>query len=329
MERADCKRKNPRKFDVLWQAGDLDSLAPLFRWRPVQHARAILPLAAPFLQHRPLKRHATMLLIAELLRSMTPYAMRETIRSAARCSAANREATNIAAKPSNELPVRCSRWRPIVTHLAAKRGSLVDTEFARKVSIARSRNERRDGFGACYGRGSAAHCALDESCVSIAETEQNWTSEAQFIAGDRTSEPLLRNDLRSRPHASLLKWVVRETATPRGCVLLEPLDDATWYLGSLAVDPSLQNAGCGSALLESAEEWVRVRGGERIRMTVVNVRETLIEWYLRRGYRLTGESEPFPYGDNRFGRPMRDDLRFLVLEKDLMQSSPWPRVRDR
>lgn len=52
-------------------------------------------------------------------------------------------------------------------------------------------------------------------------------------------------------------------------------------------------------------------------MTVVNVRDTLIAWYIRRGYFLTGETEPFPYDDNRFGTPLRDDLAFVVLEKVL------------
>jgi hypothetical protein len=59
------------------------------------------------------------------------------------------------------------------------------------------------------------------------------------------------------------------------------------------------------------------RGGKRIRMQVVNVRDALIAWYLRRGYRKTGETEPFPYGDDCFGAPLRDDLSFLVLEKNL------------
>jgi hypothetical protein len=31
----------------------------------------------------------------------------------------------------------------------------------------------------------------------------------------------------------------------------------------------------------------------------------------------TGETEPFPYGDDRFDAPLRDDLSFLVLEKKL------------
>ncbi len=55
-------------------------------------------------------------------------------------------------------------------------------------------------------------------------------------------------------------------------------------------------------------------------MTVVNVREVLIAWYLRRGYHKTGETNPFPYGDDRFGKPLRDDLNFVVLEKNLALS---------
>ncbi|MBU6298090.1 MAG: GNAT family N-acetyltransferase, partial [Alphaproteobacteria bacterium] len=46
-----------------------------------------------------------------------------------------------------------------------------------------------------------------------------------------------------------------------------------------------------------------------------NIRDALIAWYVRRGYELTGETRPFPYGDNRFGEPRRDDLKFVVLEK--------------
>ena len=52
-------------------------------------------------------------------------------------------------------------------------------------------------------------------------------------------------------------------------------------------------------------------------MHVVNVRDALIAWYLRRGAHKTGETEPCPYDDDRFGAPLSDDLSFLVLEKKL------------
>lgn len=145
-----------------------------------------------------------------------------------------------------------------------------------------------------------------------------WNSEAAYIAGDRTTEILLRADLLAKPNASFLKWIDPASHGLSGCVWLERLDEHIWYLGSLATDPDLQNAGAGKALLAAAERRVRAQGGNYIRMTVINVRDTLIAWYLRRGYHRTGETEPFPYGDNRFGTPLRDDLAFVVLEKALI-----------
>ncbi|QXQ05378.1 GNAT family N-acetyltransferase [Sphingosinicellaceae bacterium] len=144
-----------------------------------------------------------------------------------------------------------------------------------------------------------------------------WNTEAGYISGDRTTRDLLRADVLAKPEASLLKWVGASTGGLLGCVWLEPLGDGKWYLGSLATDPDRQNTGLGRDVLTAAELWVHEHGGTRVRMTVVNVRETLIAWYLRRGYHLTGETEAFPYDDNRFGTPLRDDLKFVVLEKVL------------
>lgn len=142
-----------------------------------------------------------------------------------------------------------------------------------------------------------------------------WNSESGYIAGDRTTEALLRADLAEKPAASLLKW--DDGGALSACVWLEPLGDDCWYLGSLAIDPERQNGGLGRTLLAAAEQWIAERGGTRVRMSVVNVRETLIAWYLRRGYQEAGETIAFPYGDDRFGTPLRDDLCFVVLEKTL------------
>jgi ribosomal protein S18 acetylase RimI-like enzyme len=141
------------------------------------------------------------------------------------------------------------------------------------------------------------------------------STQEPYLSGDRINEEVLRADLAAKPQATLLKW--EDGGSLLGCVWIEPLDDGVWYLGSLATDPTLQNSGLGKILLSAAEQWVRERGGTRIRMNVVSVRDALIGWYVRRGYRKTGETEPFPYGDDRFGAPLRDDLSFLVLEKDL------------
>jgi hypothetical protein len=53
------------------------------------------------------------------------------------------------------------------------------------------------------------------------------------------------------------------------------------------------------------------------RMAVLHGRDTLIAWYERRGYVVTGEQEPFPYGDDRFGQPLGMTCNFLGLEKEM------------
>ena len=148
-----------------------------------------------------------------------------------------------------------------------------------------------------------------------------WSTEAGYITGNRTTRELLRAELAEKPHAAFLLWRDRQTHALKGCVWLEPLGGDIWYLGSLAIDPQIQKGGLGHALLVTAEHWARMRGARRMRMSVVNVRTVLIAWYARRGYRETGETSPFPYGDDRFGTPQRDDLYFVTLEKELTREA--------
>jgi GNAT superfamily N-acetyltransferase len=145
----------------------------------------------------------------------------------------------------------------------------------------------------------------------------SWNIETGIIEGQRLNEPLLREDLAAKPDAHLLTYRDDLDEALLGTVLLDPTKDGVWNLGILTVRPDLQNRQLGRALLSAAEDFAKERGARRIRMTVVNVRDTLIAWYERRGYTLTGESLPFPYGDERFGRPLRDDLHFVVLQKDI------------
>src|SRR5580704_4776279 len=144
----------------------------------------------------------------------------------------------------------------------------------------------------------------------------SWNIE-NFIEGQRLNESLLREDLAAKPEAHLLTYRDEPDGPLLGTVLLDPQKDGVWYLGLLTVLPTLQKRKLGRALLADAEHFAKDRGARRIEMTVVNVRDTLIAWYERRGYVLTSETRPFPYGDERFGRPLRDDLYFVVLQKDI------------
>lgn len=145
----------------------------------------------------------------------------------------------------------------------------------------------------------------------------SWNAEAGIIEGSRLTESLLREDLAAKPHAHLLLYRDEPDGALLGTVWLEPQSDGVWYLGLFTVHPELQNRQLGRTLLAAAEDFARDRGGKTIRMTVLHVRDALIAWYERRGYAKTGETVPFPYGDDRFGKPLRDDLQFVVLKREL------------
>ena len=156
--------------------------------------------------------------------------------------------------------------------------------------------------------------ALVESAYRGDASRAGWTTEADFLEGRRTSvadlAPLLARE-RSR--------ILLATRGDRllGCAHVAVEDDAG-YFGMFAVEPGRQGGGIGSRLLAEAEriasaEWACAH----MRMTVIDIRDDLIPYYTRRGYRRTGILKPFPYGDARFGLPKRDDLRFEVLEKPL------------
>jgi len=144
-----------------------------------------------------------------------------------------------------------------------------------------------------------------------------WTTEADFLGGQRTDEVWLRDELATKPEALLLTLRDAPGGPLLGCVWLEPESPDVWYLGMFTVRPDMQKRGLGRTLLAEAEAAVRERGARRMSLGVLNVRNVLKEWYMRRGYAPTGQTHPFPYGDTRFGVPNRDDLCFTMFEKQL------------
>ena len=163
----------------------------------------------------------------------------------------------------------------------------------------------------------AAIAYLVNAAYRGSEAQQGWSTEADYIDGARTSVELLTADLTTQPRAMLLGWRETPQGPLLGCVWLEPHQGSVWDLGMLTVRPDLQAQGTGRLILAEAEAAARRAGADRVRMIVMNIRHTLIAWYQRRGYALTGKTLPFPYENSRFGTPRRDDLAFVVLEKAL------------
>ncbi|WP_327261104.1 GNAT family N-acetyltransferase [Streptomyces sp. NBC_01232] len=155
---------------------------------------------------------------------------------------------------------------------------------------------------------------LVESAYRGEASRAGWTTEADYLDGQRTDPDGVRAVI-DGPDGVLL--VVERAGELVACCQLEHRDDHV-YFGMFAVRPGLQGAGLGKEILAEAERRARETwGAKEMRMTVVNVREDLIAYYVRRGYRRTGDLSPFPYGDERFGVPLRDDLAFELLVKSL------------
>jgi ribosomal protein S18 acetylase RimI-like enzyme len=161
----------------------------------------------------------------------------------------------------------------------------------------------------------AAIVGLVESAFRGHASRAGWTTEADLLDGRRTGPDEISAAL-AHPGQRIL--IERD---PVGgllaSVVLKRDGDAAW-LGMLAVRPTRQGSGLGRQVVAEAERWARENWqASRMRMTVIVQREELIAWYERRGYRRTGETAPFFYGDERFGLPKRSDLSFVVLEKPL------------
>jgi ribosomal protein S18 acetylase RimI-like enzyme len=158
--------------------------------------------------------------------------------------------------------------------------------------------------------------ALINSAYRGDSSRAGWTTEADLLGGQRVDIVAL-TEMMVRPGNVIL--LHERNHVPVGCVHLERTGDDC-YLGLLTIQPTMQGAGLGRRMLEAAERWAVEHWSSRtMHMTVIVQRPELIAWYERHGYRRTGERKPFPYGDERFGLPRRDDLAFEVLHKPLPQ----------
>ena len=143
-------------------------------------------------------------------------------------------------------------------------------------------------------------------------SKKGWTTEADLLEGElRTDIPAL-TEIMNRPEAVLLKYTGADN-TISGSVYLE-VQEKGLYLGMLTVSPLQQAGGIGKQLMQAAEEYARQRNCPCIFMNVISVRQELVAWYERQGYKKTGETRPLSV-DTRFGKPTQP-LEFAIMQKD-------------
>jgi GNAT superfamily N-acetyltransferase len=152
--------------------------------------------------------------------------------------------------------------------------------------------------------------ALVQSAYRGEASRAGWTTEADLLDGQRTDGDEV-GALISKAGSEIL--LAEADGTLVASCHLERRSADTAYFGMFAVQPGQQGGGIGRRVLHEAARLAATWGCRELRMTVIRQRSDLIAWYVRRGFSPTGETLPFPYGDERFGRPRRDDLEFAVL----------------
>ncbi|MBK0370128.1 GNAT family N-acetyltransferase [Flavobacterium agrisoli] len=140
--------------------------------------------------------------------------------------------------------------------------------------------------------------------------KKGWTTEANILAGLRTTEAELQEILTTEKN-TLLKFTQNNQIL--GTVLLVE-EETKLYLGMLTVSPDIQNSGIGKKLLKEAEKVALQLQLTTIVMTVISVRTELIDWYKRHGYVETGKREPFPESPLHQSTT-NEPLEFIYLEK--------------
>jgi ribosomal protein S18 acetylase RimI-like enzyme len=162
----------------------------------------------------------------------------------------------------------------------------------------------------------AAIVRLVESAYRGDASRTGWTTEADLLDGQRTDAPAVAEMLGAP--AGLVLLAEDNGGQLVGCCHLEQRPGGQVYFGMFSVEPARQGDGVGRQVLAEAERIARDEwAATNMIMTVIAQRAELIAWYERRGYRRTGETQPFPYGNERYGIPLRPDLVFAVLAKQL------------
>jgi ribosomal protein S18 acetylase RimI-like enzyme len=145
---------------------------------------------------------------------------------------------------------------------------------------------------------------------------KGWTTEAHLLVGELRIDEASLLQLINNKNAAILIYT-NDAREILGNVYLEKQNEKL-YLGLFSVLPTAQSQGIGKQLLKAADEYATAQNCSLIYMTVISARHELIAWYMRHGYKQTGELKPFPV-DERFGVPTQP-LELMVLQKKLSNS---------
>jgi len=145
---------------------------------------------------------------------------------------------------------------------------------------------------------------------------KSWTGEEHLVRGPRITLDGLRTILAEPKEQAILlaELPIAGSIEIVGCIHVEKHEEDA-HIGMLAVAPAAQSSGTGKFLMDWAEEFAqRQFDCKRVVGVVLSGRPELMDWYLRKGFELTGEIEPYnPPGVT----PLVDGLHFVKIQKAL------------
>lgn len=155
--------------------------------------------------------------------------------------------------------------------------------------------------------------ALVNSVYRGENSKKGWTTEADFLEGIRITKEKVEEVI-SRENDIIFLAIYNSEII--ACVHLQNAGRYS-YLGMLSVDVNHQDKGVGKILINECERYTKHEWHlDEIKMKVIGRRKELIDYYLRRGYHLTGEREDFGVMSETFGDPL-EKLYFETLAKKL------------
>lgn len=162
--------------------------------------------------------------------------------------------------------------------------------------------------------------ALVERAYRGQDNAGAWDSESHLLKGPRTSLAEVEQLIAS-PSSRIV--IVRREGRLIGSALIQQSGDTECsvrgdaaYFGLFAIDPSARSGGLGKILLAECERRAAALWNSRaMSLTVISVRDALIAWYERRGYRRTGGRLPFPFSET--SGETRRDFDLVELSKEI------------
>lgn len=147
------------------------------------------------------------------------------------------------------------------------------------------------------------------------KTSKSWTTEAHLLGGKRIEDDMLEEILEEKDSKIYLAKFEDKIVGN----IQAKLENGSIFIGLFAVHPDFQSSGVGKRLLEFAEKSsMKLYSADKFIMQVITIRNDLIDFYKRRGYKVTDSFLEFPKSEI-WNVKTKEELKFVILEKDILR----------